>query len=88
MQNTGNPTGQDNLFDMMTNLLSILVKGTQFADQYISEDLEAICDDTLREYAEGCHISEIGFFVKEAQIALIGFPVSDHPGGRLHIRRN
>lgn len=38
---------------MMTNLLSILVKGTQFADQYISEDLEAICDDTLREYAEG-----------------------------------
>ena len=42
----------------------------------------------LREYAEGCHISEIGFLVKEAQIALIGFPVSDHPGGRLHIRRN
>lgn len=36
----------------INELLNTLVRGAQSANQYISEDLEAICDDTMREYAE------------------------------------
>ena len=36
----------------INELLRTLVRGTQSANRYISEDLEAICDDTMREYAE------------------------------------
>ena len=36
----------------INELLSTLVRGAQSANRYISEDLEAICDDTMREYAE------------------------------------
>ena len=34
-------------------LLRSLIRGAQSADRYISEDLEAICDDTMRDYALG-----------------------------------
>ena len=33
-------------------LLRTLLSGACSAERYISEDLEAICDDTMREYAE------------------------------------
>lgn len=33
-------------------LLKDLIEGIHSANRYISEDLEAICDDTMREYAE------------------------------------
>lgn len=36
----------------INELLRTLVRGAQSANRYISEDLEAICDDTMREYAE------------------------------------
>lgn len=34
-------------------LLCTLIDGACSAERYISEDLEAICDDTMREYAKG-----------------------------------
>ena len=36
----------------INELLRTLIAGAHSADRYISEDLEAICDDTMREYAE------------------------------------
>ena len=32
--------------------LSTIISGLRSADSYISEDLEAICDETMLEYAQ------------------------------------
>ena len=50
----------------MVKELEKILKGLYAADNYLREDLDAICDDTMREYAEDA-LDRVDASIKEAE---------------------
>lgn len=50
----------------MEKELEKILKGLYAADNYLREDLDAICDDTMREYAEDA-LDRVNVSIKEAE---------------------